>query len=211
MNDTEPASSEPASSEPASSELVSRAQAGDQAAWEALVREHEQAAFRLAYLFLGETAEAGDVAQEAFIRAFRALDRFDVSRPFRPWLLSIAANLARNRRRSLGRYFAAVRRLVGIASDPAVAAMGSGAAAGAAVSAQNWLAGTLWDAVRRLSAPDQEVIYLRYYLGLSEAEMAATLGVAAGTVKSRLHRALARLRTVAEREFPDLKEGYENG
>jgi RNA polymerase sigma factor (sigma-70 family) len=199
--------SEPISSELISSELISRAQAGDQAAWEALVRQHEQAAFRLAYLFLGEAAEAGDVAQEAFIRAFRALGRFDLDRPFRPWLLSITANLARNRRRSLGRYFAAVRRLVGASSDPAAVV----AAAPAPASAQNWLAGTLWDAVRRLSSADQEVIYLRYYLGLSEAEMAAALDIAAGTVKSRLHRALARLRALAEREFPELKEGYENG
>jgi RNA polymerase sigma-70 factor, ECF subfamily len=201
--------SEPIRSELISSDLISRAQAGDQAAWEALVRQHEQAAFRLAYLFLGEAAEAGDVAQEAFIRAFRALGRFDLDRPFRPWLLSITANLARNRRRSLGRYFAAVRRLVGASSDPAAAVAAAPAAAPA--SAQNWLAGTLWDAVRRLSSADQEVIYLRYYLGLSEAEMAAALDTAAGTVKSRLHRALARLRTLAEREFPELKEGYENG
>ncbi len=191
------------------SELISRAQTGDQAAWEALVREHQQAAFRLAYLFLGETAEAADVAQEAFIRAYRALGRFDLARPFRPWLLSIVANLARNRRRALGRYLAAVRRLVGVASDPSGA--GLGAPAPAVAPAQTWLAGTLWEAIRRLRRTDQEVIYLRYYVGLSEAEMAATLGIAAGTVKSRLHRALARLRSVAEREFPDLKEGYENG
>jgi len=204
VNESEPVGSTlgsggPSSPGPSSSELVSLAQAGDQAACEALVRQHEQAAFRLAYLFLGDAAEAGDVAQEAFIRAFRALAGFDVQRPFRPWLLTIVANLARNRRRSLGRYFVALRRLVGTASEPP------------AVSSENGLAGALWDAVRRLSTADQEVIYLRYYLGLSEAEMASALGVAAGTVKSRLHRALARLRTVADREFPDLKEGYENG
>ena len=76
-------------------DLIARARAGESAAWEALAREHQQAVFRLAYLILGDPADADDVAQEAFIRAYHALDRFDTSRAARPWLLSIAANLAR--------------------------------------------------------------------------------------------------------------------
>ena len=60
--------------------------------------------------------------------------------------------------------------------------------------------------MRRLSEQDQEVIYLRYYLELPEAEAAGTLGIPPGTVKSRLHRALARLRAVAQSEFPELEE-----
>ena len=63
--------------------LISRARRGDQAAWEALVREHQQPVFRLAYLLLGTADEAEDVAQETFVRAFRALDRFDIERPAR--------------------------------------------------------------------------------------------------------------------------------
>ena len=163
------------------------------------MREHQQSAFRLAYLFLGDATEAEDVGQEAFVRAYRALDRFDATRPFRPWLLSIVTNLARNRRRSLGRYLAAWRRLVQTTSD----------CAPAAYEPETWRAQALWQAVRRLSQQDQEIIYLRYYLELPESETASTLGVAPGTVKSRLHRALARLRSVAEREFPELKEGYD--
>jgi RNA polymerase sigma-70 factor, ECF subfamily len=177
-------------------ELATRARAGDGAAWDALVREHQQAAFRLAYLFLGDASEAEDAAQEAFVRAYRALDRFDATRPFRPWLLSIVANLSRNRRRSLGRYFAAWRRMAEAATDRAPAAD----------QPEKWRAEALWHAVRRLSTQDQEVIYLRYYLELPEAEAAATLGVPAGTVKSRLHRALSRLRTVARAEFPELED-----
>lgn len=180
-------------------DLTARARGGDQAAWDALVREHQQAAFRLAYLFLGDATEAEDISQEAFVRAYHSLDRFVSARPFRPWLLSIVANLARNRRRSLGRYLAAWRRMVQTASDRAPAAY----------QPETWRAEALWQAVRRLSQQDQEIIYLRYYLELPESEMASTLGVAPGTVKSRLHRALARLRTVAEREFPELKEGYD--
>jgi len=64
----------------------------------------------------------------------------------------------------------------------------------------------LWQAVRRLNLADQQIIYLRYFLGLPEAEMATALEVALGTIKSRLHRALNRLRRIVEREFPLLHE-----
>lgn len=181
-----------------SGDLISRARRGDDAAWEILVREHQEAIFRLAYLLLGDAHEAEDVAQEAFVRAFRALDSFDSARPLRPWLLRIAANLAHNHRRSIGRYVAMVKRAM-IASPEPVTGLGER-------SSQQWEAQTLWEAVRRLSSREQEVVYLRYFLDLSEAEMAAALDVPPGTVKSRLHRALSRLRVVVDTEFPALRE-----
>lgn len=180
------------------SDLIVRAQQGDGTAWEQLVRQHQDAVFRLAYLLLGDADDADDVAQETFIRAFGALDRFDTSRPLRPWLLRIATNLAHNRRRAIGRYLAAARRMFQFTPDAVVNIEGR--------SSERWESQTLWLAVRRLSVVDQQVIYLRYFLDLSEAEMAATLNVASGTVKSRLHRALNRLRAVVEREFPGLRE-----
>ena len=82
-------------------DLISRARRGDDAAWEMLVRDHQDAIFRLAYLLLGDAHDAEDVAQEVFVRAFRALHTFDVTRPLRPWLLRITTNLAHNYRRSL--------------------------------------------------------------------------------------------------------------
>jgi RNA polymerase sigma-70 factor (ECF subfamily) len=176
------------------SEYVAAARQGDQTAWEALVSQHQEPVFRLAYLLMGDADEAADVAQETFIRAYRAIGRFDASRSLRPWLLSIATNVARNRRRSLGRYVAALRRLL-LAEPPQPKAI-------AERSLQRMEAQALWRAVQRLSRADQEVIYLRYYLDLSEADMAHTLQVAQGTVKSRLHRALGRLRTVVTQEFP---------
>src|SRR5919202_6884059 len=97
---------------PGEADLIVRAHRCEEAAWEALVLEHQQPIFRLAYLMLGDAADAEDVTQEVFIRAFRALDRFDASRPLRPWLLQIAANLARNRRRSAGRFVQALARMV---------------------------------------------------------------------------------------------------
>jgi RNA polymerase sigma-70 factor (ECF subfamily) len=179
-------------------ERISRVRQGDEAAWELLVREHQQPVFRLCYLLLGDPDDAEDVAQECFIRAFYALGSFDAERPLRPWLLSIATNLARNRRRSLGRYLAALKRALRVEPAPVVEFVDR--------SGQRWESETLWAAVRRLAQPDQEVIYLRYFLDLSEAEMAQALAVAAGTVKSRLHRALARLRAVVDRDFPSLRE-----
>lgn len=168
-------------------DLISRAREGDEPAFDALMKQHQEAVFRFAYLLLGDRDEADDLAQESFIRAFRMLNRFDLERPFRPWLLKITANLAANRRRAAGRYFAALRRwfVLTPASDPKVEQE----------AIQREETHALWEAVRRLAQPDQEVIYLRYFLELSEADSAEALGIAVGTVKSRLHRALARLRT----------------
>jgi RNA polymerase sigma-70 factor (ECF subfamily) len=182
-------------------DLIQRARQGDQAAWESLVRLHQEPAFRLAYLLLGDADEADDVAQETFIRAFGALDRFDTSRPLRPWLLRITTNLAYNQRRAVGRYLAAVRRIFAAEPQPVQH-----------TDAENdWLeeAQALWQAVRRLSRADQEIIYLHYFLELTVAETAEALGVAPGTVKSRRHRALERLRVIVILEFPALQEEHQ--
>jgi RNA polymerase sigma-70 factor (ECF subfamily) len=166
--------------------LVERAARQDAAAWEALVREHQQAVFRLAYLFTGDPDEAEDIAQEAFIRAFRSIDRADPERPFRPWVLSIAANLARNRLRGVKRYLAALQHFATRDPEAVRPARPDPDLHGETRA--------LWESIRRLSLEDQQVIYLRYFLELTEENTAAALGIAQGTVKSRLHRALRRLR-----------------
>ncbi|MEA2573886.1 MAG: hypothetical protein QOH93_1184 [Chloroflexia bacterium] len=179
-------------------ELVGRARQGDGEAWYNLVRAHQEAVFRLAYLLLRDASDAEDVAQEAFVRAFRALNTFDPERPLRPWLLRIASNLAHNRRRSLGRYLEALKRLY---SAPEVTS-----ATPADTLGRRWEAETLWSAIKHLRPAEQEVVYLRYFLDLSEAEMAVAMNVAPGTVKSRLHRALGRLRLVVDEQYPSLRE-----
>lgn len=181
-------------------EAVARAQQGEAAGWEFIVTTHQAGVFRLAYLLLGDADEAADAAQETFLRAYAALARFDPARPLRPWLLRIAANLARNRRRAVGRYLAALQRALAAEPDRARPPLVEH------LAAQQAEATTLWEAVRRLPRPDQEVVYLRFFLELPEAEMAAALGVAAGTVKSRLHRSLKRLRAVVEAHYPELRE-----
>lgn len=177
-------------------DLVIRARQGDQAAWETLVELHQTAVFRLAYLLLGDADEAEDVAQETFIRTFRKLNQFDTARPLRPWLLRIASNLAHNHHRGVGRYLAALHRLHLVETH-------------ISAESENWQemeAQALWQAVRRLHLKDQQIIYLRYFLELSVNEVADTLEIPLGTVKSRLFRALARLRQIVEQDFPILWE-----
>lgn len=186
----------------ADSELVRLARIDSPAAWEKLVRSHQEPVFRLAYLILGEAADAEDIAQETFIRAYGALARFDDARPLRPWLLSIAANLARNRRRSLGRYWAALQRAFQADPRPYHPPPERAAAADAR---------RLREAVGRLRPDAQDIIYLRYFLSLSEAEAAAALGIPPGTAKSRLSRALAQLRRVIEADYPDLRDALGDG
>lgn len=175
---------------------IKQARQGDQAAWEALMRAHQEPVFRLAYLLLGHPDEAEDIAQETFLRAYKALDGFDTERPLRPWLLRIASNLAHNRHRSLGRYLSALTRFA--QQDPD--------SIKSTIIEPDDESHTLWQAVKKMTRPFQEVIYLRYFLDMSEKEMADTLEVPAGTVKSRLHRALSKLRGIIERDFPELKE-----
>ncbi|MBI5842697.1 MAG: RNA polymerase sigma factor [Chloroflexi bacterium] len=125
---------------------------------------HQESVFRLAYLFLGDPDEADDTAQETFLRAYRSLKRFDTSLPLRPWLLSIAANLSCNRRRSAGRYLAVLTRAFRFELQTT-----SGAEERVTQNMDNR---QLWKAIRRLKTEDQQVVYLRFFLGLSVAEAA---------------------------------------
>jgi RNA polymerase sigma-70 factor (ECF subfamily) len=176
--------------------LIAMARQGHDAAWEEIVRTHQEAVFRLAYLIAGNAADAEDVAQSVFIRAYLKLDQYDDSRPLRPWLLGITANQARNKRRSIGRYWHMVGRFLDahraetITEPPADRAD----------------AELLWQAVRRLPEGSRSVIYLRYFLDLSEAETAQTLDIAPGTVKSRTHRAMKKLRQIIKSEYPELAD-----
>ncbi|GAC1547298.1 MAG: sigma-70 family RNA polymerase sigma factor [Herpetosiphon sp.] len=178
--------------------LVDGARRGDALSWERLVHAHQPAVFRYAYLMLHDADDAADIAQETFIRAGRALDRFDTTRPLRPWLLRIATNLARNRRRSVVRYLAALRRdlrttpPLTIAPDDRIGA--------------RWEAQQLWQAIRRLEPQEQELLYLRFFLEQGATEIATTLDIPLGTAKSRLHRAVNHLRTVVDHDFPALRE-----
>jgi len=172
--------------------LVERARRGDADAYEELVRRYTEMAFRAAYLVTGSAPDAEEAAQDAFVKAFRALSRFRAGAPFRPWLLRIVGNEARNRRRAAGRRAALELRLA--------EGIGAGGAApspeAAAEAAEERRA--LLRALMMVGDDHRQVVGCRYLLQLSVEETAATLGIPEGTVKSRLARALTHLRELME-------------
>jgi len=169
-------------------ELVDRARSGDLNAYGQLVERYTTVAFRTAYVITASEEDAKDASQEAFIKAFRALGRFRVGAPFRPWLLQIVANEARNQRRGWTRRSNLSLRVADQSRD-----------GGAAPSPERLVEATeerdqLLRAVNSLRTDDRLVVCCRYFLELSSEETAAVLRWPEGTVKSRLSRALERLR-----------------
>ncbi len=171
-------------------ELVDRAKRGDVDAYEALVRRYQQLASRVAYVITGQREEAEDAVQDAFVKAYYALSSLRAGASFRPWLLRIVTNEARNRRRSAGRRGSLVERLG--RARPGDGAPDEDSPETAAVAAERRL--VLASAMDSLDERDRTVLALRYFAELSEAEMATALGCSPGTVKSRLSRARERLR-----------------
>ena len=172
--------------------LVERSRNGDQSAYGELVTRYQAIAARTAYVITGTAADAEDVAQDAFVKAYYALDRFRAGAPFRPWLLRIVANEAINRRKAAGR-----RPTVGL-SVVEDHASGDTALSPEASALARERREVVLEALRQMREEDRLVIAYRYFFDLTEIEMAEALGIARGTVKSRLSRAIARLRAAME-------------
>jgi len=171
-------------------ELARRCRRGDPEAWRALVWRFTPLVYRLGRRMLRDEAEAEDVSQEVFLRMHRSFDRYDPTRPLAPWIARTT-------------YHACLRRLE---ATPRPAAGRPGvddplrslpdlrrpspeeAAAGGEASA------LLLRALEELPAQDRALLDLRYREGLSDAEVAEAAGMPVNTVKTRLHRARARLR-----------------
>jgi RNA polymerase sigma-70 factor, ECF subfamily len=171
-------------------ELLRRCRAGDTRAYEPIVRSYEGAALRIAAALLGDEDDARDAVQDAFVRAFGALDRFDPERPFLPWLLAIV----RNRSRDLLR---ARRPSVGLeVLDGPVG--GAGAAQHADPAERGAARELVWRALAQVAPEHREVLVLKELEGFSYAEIARTAGIPAGTVASRLYHARQALRSVLE-------------
>jgi RNA polymerase sigma factor (sigma-70 family) len=184
----------------AEEDLVRRSRAGDHLAFARLIELHQTIAYRVATAIAGSGSEADDIVQDAFIKSYLKLDQFDEGRSFRAWLLAIVANEARNRRRSAGRRAAVTLRIALSADAQAVDVAADPSRAYEADELRRRLAA----AVGRLPRRDREIVALRYFAELSEAETAQALRCPVGTVKSRLSRALRRLRTeMVESELAD--------
>jgi RNA polymerase sigma-70 factor (ECF subfamily) len=178
----------------AEQQLVERSRRGDARAYEDLVRRHQHLAFRTACVFTASAADAEEAVQDSFVKAWGALPRFRAGAPFRPWLLAIVANEAKTRRRASGRRLAWTLRaaedvsLTGETAAPSAESVVLGGERRAA----------LLEALAALPERERTVLELRYLLELSEADMAVVLRCRPGTVKSRLSRALDRLRADLE-------------
>jgi RNA polymerase sigma-70 factor (ECF subfamily) len=186
-------------------DLIARAQRGEVQAYEQLVQEYEQIAFRVAYLITHEEHEAADAAQDAFLRAYRALGSFKRGQPLRPWLLRIVTNTALNRIQAAQRR----ERMTERYTRQVIIENGGLSIEGLAVKREQQQ--RLLAAVSQLTPDQQALIALRYFLELPEAEVAEALKIPRGTVKSRLHRTLVKLREIIQRDYPDLSELTSHG
>lgn len=180
---------------------VEQALAGDTAAFSNLVEAYQKPVYNLAYRMLGNSVEAEDAAQEAFIRAYTRLDTYDPSRKFSSWMLSIASHycidVLRRRRITL----LSIEELPPMAdvSMPRSAHPEHVVARGQVADQVQQLLGTLPEHYRT-------PIILRYWYDMSYREIAETMGVTESTIKTRLHRARARLAECAQ-QGRDVAEG----
>jgi RNA polymerase sigma-70 factor (ECF subfamily) len=164
--------------------LVREAQQGSGAAMARLYSAHWRSAYRAAYLVVHDAAAAEDIAQDAFLAAVDALDRFDRRRPFAPWLHRIVVNRALDwaRREALRRRVSRPESVF----EP--------------LPAPDEIGGELMAALKELPAEQRAVVVLRHLLEYTPGEIAGMLELPRGTVNSRLRRGLDRLREAAEAE-----------
>lgn len=174
--------------------LIQRCASGDQAAFAELMADHQRMVVQLALNLLGDRDEALDLSQEVFLRVFRTIGRFRGQSALKTWIYRIAVNQARNRHRTWRRRHRADQ----VSLEAHVATHGdfrSGVESGPdRVLAQKELAARLKRAIDGLPFDQRTAIVLREVDGLSYEEIAYSLGVAVGTVKSRLTRARHTLR-----------------
>ncbi|HEY8642864.1 MAG TPA: RNA polymerase sigma factor [Candidatus Dormibacteraeota bacterium] len=160
-----------------SSEALARAATGgDDSAFEALIRRFQRRVHGFAYQHLRDPDEAQDLAQEVFVRLYRALDRYDGERPFEPWFWKLAANVSLNYMRKR------------VDSPSPLCGEGRG-------GAEPWSQSEdLREALSELDPANRMALLLHYYSGLSLAEVAAALHLGLPALKSRMHRSRAALR-----------------
>ncbi len=188
-------------------DLVARAQAGDTRAFEELVRRHQRWVFTLAFRMVGDGAEAEDLAQEVFLKAYRGLGGFRGAARFSTWLHSIASHHCLNalETRSRQPLYRRERERPGEAGevDPPtrLERLPNGTPRADAVLEQQDRARLVQAALTRLSPDHRLIVVLRDIQGMSYEAIAESLGIELGTVRSRLHRARMELKELLA---PDL-------
>ncbi len=171
--------------------LIRRCQRGDRLAIEVLIRRYQNYVFRLCFLVMRNEQDAEDMTQETFIRAFRALPRFEIRKgtSFEAWLYRIAVNACRSRMR---------RKWYQVLPwpEPAPQMVAEPEQQPERLMMQGEQRTRIFEAIDTLGEKHRLVVILRYYAGLSNEEIARTLSIPSGTVRSRLHIARQRLREV---------------
>ena len=170
-------------------EMIHGALAGDRRAFTGLVDTYQTAVFNLCYRMLGDRCEAEDATQEAFLRAYSQLHRYDIERPFKTWLFSIAAHYCIDRLRR--------RRIVwlGIDDEPLQyhPALRESSPGPHEMAERGERRDGVQALLQKLSPQDRAAILMRYWYDLSYEEIADATGVSISSVKSRLHRARVTL------------------
>ena len=179
--------------------LVLEAQRGGRDAREALARRYRRPAFLFAYQLLGNREDALDVAQDAMLKFFNHLERFEAHRPVQPWLFRIVRNRAIDHVRRQKR-----RRTDSIDDPERPVEPATRPEAGPELEAQRrQLQARVWEALHTLTDKQREILVLRDYQDLAYAEISSVLGIPKGTVMSRLHGARKALRAAAEELLGD--------
>lgn len=182
-------------------EAIARLKRGDIGGLEALVRKYQVQAVRTAYLITRDRALAEDIVQAAFLRAYERIGQFDARRSFGPWFLRSVVNdalkAAARRKRQVSLEAGSEGEETSLADLLADPGPGPADLTEAAETCQ-----TVWAALGKLPPAQRATIVQRYYLNLSEVEMADELACPPGTVKWRLHAARKRLRTLLRPLWP---------
>lgn len=169
--------------------MINGVLAGDRSAFTGLVNTYQTAVFNLCYRMLGDRCEAEDAAQEAFLRAYSQIHRYDIERPFKTWLFSIAAHYCIDRLRR--------RRIVwlGIDDEPLQyhPALRESSPGPQEMAERGERRDGVQALLQQLSPQDRAAIVMRYWYDLSYEEIAEATGVSISSVKSRLHRARVTL------------------
>ncbi|HET9947456.1 MAG TPA: RNA polymerase sigma factor [Longimicrobiales bacterium] len=184
-------------------ELIRKCKSGDARFYEPLVRAYEPPALRLALAMLGNVQDAEDAIQEAFIKTYDALDRFDLRRPFGPWFFQILRNQCRDALRSRKSRFR-MEALDEVAEDRPADAEGGPERARQRNAARE----TLWKALERIGEEHREILVLKELEGFRYAEIAEILEIPEGTVASRLFHARRALREALDEGGAPMSEEH---
>lgn len=198
-----------ASIEENETEFVARLVARDEAAFNELVITYERRVFALVFRMLGRREEAEDLAQEVFVQVFKAIDQFRGDSKLSTWIYRIAVNLCKNRTKYLSRRHASDQDDVDAMADRAPLSAAKGVSVGDIARPDELVEGMQLEiivkrAIQSIDAEFREVLILRDVEDMSYEEIAAVTGLADGTVKSRIHRARAQLKTLVEKAMGDV-------